>query len=260
MSHALLHGLRHAVVHEVKHNGASLYGSGDGPSRTILAPVNALGFTALGLTAPNYLHLCQEVSGNLADTIGSVPLAFASTPLYNASLSGWARRFVGITSTTLQKFSAAIATGPDPGTQSVTWLVYLALTVTPGGNRNVVVLSNNAAGLRIDHTILNKLQLICNGVTATSVVTYGTGVMPCLITFDRTAGTVALCTDKERLVGTYSAGVVDGEKGFGAVTTNGDAGARYGWNAIWTGAAAEAFSTAGASRSLLQTLGWSPLF
>lgn len=260
MSHTVIHGVKHGAIHGPKHGGASLYGTGDGPSARILTPASGSEFTALGLTSPNYLHLCQELSGNLADSIGAVPLVVASTPSFRLSLSGWKRKFVGITTTTLQKFSAAIATGPNPGTQSVTWLTFLALTITPGGNRSVIVLSNGATGIKVEHTGLNKLILTVNGVAITGTVVYGTGVIPCLITFDRTAGTVALCTDQERLVGTYSAGVLDGEKGFGAVVGNGDAGARYGWNAIWTGANAEAFSTVSASRSLLQTLGWSVLW
>jgi hypothetical protein len=70
----------------------------DGPLGVYI-PASGADFTALGLPTPDFLWLCQESSGNLLPTIGdsSVQLAPSGSPLYQQSVSGWTRKFVGTT-------------------------------------------------------------------------------------------------------------------------------------------------------------------
>ena len=57
----------------------------------IYVPSSAAQFTALGLPTPAHLHLCQEASGSLADTLGSMTLAANAAPAYQQTTSGWSR-------------------------------------------------------------------------------------------------------------------------------------------------------------------------
>lgn len=212
---------------------------------------------ALASGNPSGLWLCQEASGNLADSIGANPLVVAGSPTYANSNTGWTRKSVNITATTVQAFT--LGTGPfDASATSVAWLWYGCITAT-GGGRSVLAPSGNATQLSILHLASDKLQIKCGANSATSVQSYTTStIFPMLLVYDRTHSTCTLFTDKEALSCTFAA-VVDGSKGLGAAgTLTGDSAARTTYLAAFSGAAAEL--TTNNARSLLTTLNWSPLF
>lgn len=206
---------------------------------------------------PTGLWLCQETSGNLADSIGANPLVVAGTPTFRQANTGWTRLSVSITATTVQAFS--LAAGPfDPSAHSVMWMWYGCLTATPGGSRTVLTVSNGATGINVFHLVSNKLQIFCGANSATTVQTYTTTTnFPMAIVYNRTASTCTLYTDKEALTVTF-ASAVDGNKGLGAVSGSGDPSARTSYLTALIDGAAELTTTN--VRNLYSKLGWSPLF
>jgi hypothetical protein len=214
--------------------------------------------SAAGLAGGNPAdhYNCQDASGNLTDAIGAVPLVVGGSPLYQQAVTGWTRKAVAITATTVQAFSVALGVGPDASATSVAWLVYVVTSTTPGGNRNVVYATGSVTAVGIDHIVSgNKLMIRCGVNTTNSAAAYTLAtVYPVLLVYNRTASSVTMYTDQEALVGTFSV-VVDGVKGYGATQGNGDSSSKYLMGSVWSGAAAEQFTTAGA-RALLQTLGW----
>lgn len=206
---------------------------------------------------PSSLWLCQEPSGNLADSIGSVALTVGDSPLFGQTLAGWTRKFLAITATTVQAFTAALGAGPNPATESVAWLLYVATTTTPGGNRNVIYGSGSAAPVGVDHIVSgNKLMIRCGANTTNSVGAYTLATAyPLFLVYNRTASSVAVFTDQEALTGTFAA-VTDGTKGIGATQGSGDSSMKCGYITAFRGTAAEQFTTSG-SRKLLTTAGFS---
>lgn len=91
----------------------------------------------LAIANPSYLHLCQESSGNLADSIGSLTLTANASPLYQQTVSGWSRKAVGtaVAGGVAQRFSNP--SGPDVSTTSVALFCYVHF---PGADINVKVI------------------------------------------------------------------------------------------------------------------------
>ena len=217
--------------------------------------------TVAGLVGgnPSSLWLCQEAAGNLADSIGAVTLVAAGAPTYRNAQAGWTRLAMSITATTVQAFTFGAGTY-DPSTTSVAWLVYVSTPNTPGGSRNVVTGSSNATSLRIDHLGTNKLSAVADGNTASSLGNYNLAtVYPLLFVYDRTGSLCKMYTQTE-VISVAFAAVVDGNKGFGAVFSNGDAGSKYLYSCVFAGAAAEQLSSTANARALLNTLSWAPTF
>lgn len=231
----------------------------------IYCPANATEWTTTlsvaGLAGGNPLGLwnCQDASGNLADSIGSQALTVTGVFTYQAAAAGWTRKVITIAGGTNK--AIAPAGYADASATSVAWLAYLFMTVTPGGNRNVMVLSDSVAnGIRIDHVATAKLTGVDVANTGTTVSNYtGTALFPLLMVFDRTHSTCTFYTALEAKTITFNGTITDGTKGIGAVVATADASANFGYLAAFTGGAAEQLTTAGA-RSLFTTLGWGPLF
>lgn len=207
---------------------------------------------------PSSLWLCQEPSGSLADAIGANPLTPAGAPTYQNANAGWTRKSVNITATTVQAFTLGAGVY-DPSATSVAWFWDGCTTGTPGGQRNVLSLSNNVVNSRVDHTATNKYQVV-NGVnTANTAGSYtSSAIAPFGIVHNLTATTCTLYTLSEALTVAFLV-VVDGTKGFGAVQGSGDSSARYSYSHVFVGAAAEGMTTANV-RTMWQTRGWSPTF
>src|SRR6185312_9979983 len=78
-------------------------------------PQSAAEFSSLysgtSIANPSSLHLCQEASGNLADSIGSRPFV-GSGGTYRSAVTGWARKAVLLGQGTAEIFSL---TGPNSG-------------------------------------------------------------------------------------------------------------------------------------------------
>ncbi len=79
----------------------------DGPNGWYI-PETTAHFQALGLPVPDYLWLCQESTGNLANSIGaSQPFVAIGSPLYQQTVPGWTRKFVASTGTVNYGFRVA---------------------------------------------------------------------------------------------------------------------------------------------------------
>lgn len=100
--------------------------------------ISACGLTGTVAT-PDALYLCQEGSGNLADSIGSFTLTAAGTGLsYGSNTAGWDRRGVQ-TSDNLGGAWANTAAGlPDLSTGDLTFCSF-ALRVSSTAARSVIV-------------------------------------------------------------------------------------------------------------------------
>jgi len=214
-------------------------------------PATAADFTNRGIAAPASLWLCQESSGNLADSIGGVTLTANASPLYETVIPGRAQKAVTFNETALQRFMVAGGTY-NPNSTSVAALVWVRLRVATSAVRLFLVLGSTSGtplwvGLNVDGT----LRLNCADVLTTGTVDHRTGfLLPVLFKYNRSGATVQVITHLETITGTYAGTVTDGLKGLGANTgTPPDCDIpRLAW---WTGASAE-----GLSLATLNSLGW----
>lgn len=253
MAHKVLHGVHHGRLKGPTHGGLPLGISvtKDGPSG-VYTPLSAADFATLGIAAPTNLWLCQEASGNLADSIGSATLVANAAPAYQQTISGWTRKAVTLTEATAgQRFQCAGGVGPNAGTSSVAWLIYMSTPTTPASPRQLLDCEDTASPLKASINTLNKWNINCAGVTTAGTVNMNNAtVHPMLVVYDRTNTLVRVFTDSEQINGTYSAAVTDGAKGFGA-TSGSAATQNILWCAAWTGANAETIG-----KATLQTLAW----
>lgn len=240
----------------VRGSAAAVVADRDATSN-IYVPSTSAQWTALGLTAPNSLWLCQEASGNLADSIGALTLTATTTPTYQQTATGWTRVGVGLDDNTADRFVAGAAVGPDPTTTSTLWLYYTVLRVEAttariiGGATRSSSSTTNARLVLSPSAGTNRLSVNCNGVSATGSADHAVGTHAFAFRYDRTNSAVVGYSELEKITGTYAAGVVDGDKGIGGNTS---ADAVFVYAAMWSGAAAE--KSDAQIKSMLQTLGW----
>lgn len=216
----------------------------------VFTPSSAADFTALGLTAPSSLWLCQEASGNAADSIGAVTLTAGGTPLYSQAVAGWTRVGFGFNQTANQRFSVGAGTY-DPSASSQAILLYAKADTVSGTPRALATLGQvTGNNLYCAFTSAGLVRIVNFAVINNGAVDHRGAVHPYLFVYNRTAGTVRVYTDAEQINGTYNATVTDGNKGLCANGLTSFAGQTL-WAAQWSGAAAEALN-----KTTLQALGW----
>lgn len=220
-------------------------------------PSTSAQFTALGLAAPVSIHLCQESSGSLADSVGALTLSATASPSYQQTVSGWSRKAVGFTAGTAnQRFSAGAGTGPSITTTSVAWLVYAAVIGAQGGNRDMF--GPNITGTttcKVQTTTTPRVRTNVNATANTGASDpSATGLQPLLFVFDKTNSRAMLYTGQEKITGTYSALAAESAaKGLGS--SGGTAfGGLIAYSAVWSGASAEISDAT--AKAWLQALGW----
>lgn len=219
-----------------------------------------IAYNALSVAVPNSLWLCQEASGNLADSIGSLTLTAFATPLYQQSVSGWTRKGVGFTDTTVnQRFTAASGTGPDPGATSVTFLWLMSVTATPASTRTQAMISDTGTTqftLRVLTTPALRAVVFNVNANGTDDPT-NDGIQPMALKYDRVNSEAKVYTGVEKIAGTYNAGVLDGHKGIGGGNVAGvtPATGQCVYGCMWSGANA-AISDAN-MKALLVAMGFS---
>lgn len=215
----------------------------DGPLSWFV-PTSSSDFTALSITTPTHVWPCQEASGNLVDVIDSVNLVPNASPLFQQSVTGWARFAVGITDgTSGHRFGVGAGTGPNPASVSVAWLIYLDdCNTIPSVERNFLLAGGNCVLAFLPTTGRIRCR-IAGAAVADSVNNYCDGAPHAvLLVYNRTAGTSRIFTDLEQISPTFAAGATDGTKGFGATATSPLARCMYLWAA--QGATAESYSKA----------------
>ncbi len=208
-------------------------------------------------SAPSSLHLLQEASGNAADSIGSMSLSAASSPLYSQAVSGWTRVGVGFNEGTNQRF---VGTAGDASTTSCLALGYIAL----GAGVDATVRGVFAHGASVSDSGIAALLSTSNrlrlrgvaGLIDTAVgSSYGSTVFPFVYRTDHAASIRRLYTDDEKVSATYGAGSSATNYGLGALMSGTSANFTAIYLATWFGSAAEGWSDA-EIKTLLQALGW----
>lgn len=202
----------------------------------------------------------QDAAGNVVATVGT-DLTVAGVFEYLQAVAGWARPGLQFTNNTADAATHAGGVGVNPAVTSCLWLGYIDVTVTAAAARNLFSGGGAAGASEIAFrkaATTEVPQIKVMGITADGVndITAG-GVHPCVLRYNRTAGTADIFTEAEKRTGTYNAGVTDGVKGFGQNATV-SAGMIVLLGAVFAGADAE--WTDNQLRSVLQTLNWTVLW
>lgn len=225
----------------------------DGPG-SVLVPQSTADFIALGLRVPDHLWLCQESSGNLVPTIGSVQLAPNASPLYQQTVAGWSRRFVGTAvGTAGQRFFTADAALDLAAGESMAWIIYASLANSGAVTRRFLAAQGDQNGLRVSNT--NSVLTIHNNVMATLAGAYNdlAAVHPFVWRRDGAADASGATTDLESVAGTHSElAQVGVQRCIGAPGAQMPPDLRVCWSALYMRANAQGIDWA----AYLNTLGW----
>lgn len=204
---------------------------------------------------PSALWLCQEASGNLADSIGSFTLTAASTPTYQTAVAGWTRKGINLTNGSSDGFSSASASLPDLGVASQLVLAYFRVPgAAPAATRSFITIGGSGTRASLNVTTTPRLDARSVGNTATGAANpLDGGVHAMFVRVNRTAMEVDAGTEAEKLSPTASVsmdnmGILFGNAGFLA------ADSELLYAASFHGAAAELSDAQ--IRTLLQTLNW----
>lgn len=235
-----------------------IYGPGSGLPSGVLPPNPALApydgpqywyvpavagdWAAIGVPAPTAWWAFTEGAGSIVDQSGGgLALAPVGTVGYSGSVASWSRVGCTVTQGAGNGFGRLVAEAPNPATTSQLWLGYVDLTSGAGAAREIIC-GSDAAGAteltaRTSAGDLAQVKCLATATTGTNNLHSGMVRLVCL-KYDRTNGTVATYTDAEKVVGTYGAGVLDGNKGFRAGVQPAP-GMTIMYGALWTGADAE---------------------
>lgn len=213
----------------------------DGPDGWYV-PETAEHFTALGLAPPDYLWLCQEASGNLSSAIGSLTLtANATNHLYEQTVTGWTRKFVGLDgATNAQSWRTTDAALDLAAGESFAVLAYVSVTV-PGNNRTLFAAqgANNLAGIT---ATTGTPRGTFNNVAATGAQALGpiTTVNQIVWYRNGTTNVSEIVTNLETVAGTHSENALTAQvRSIGPNGATAPPAARFGLFGIWKGANAE---------------------
>jgi hypothetical protein len=158
------------------------------------------------------------------------------------------------------RFAAAAGVGPNPNTTSQLWVWYMSHSSIIGANRGAFGISNGAAGttdfLCRTNSAGPKSNLQVNGVLVATVNNQNLGVVqPQACIYDRTGSRAIYYNGQEKLVGTFAAGVIDGNKGLGdLVTATNSMSGQIAYGFMFSGAPGE-MSDANL-KAMLQALGF----
>lgn len=215
--------------------------------------------TFFGLTAvtPDSVWLCQEASGNLADSMAAALTMIAiGTPLYSQTASGWTRIGVGADDNTSDSFGSIL--GPNITTTSMTWMWYWAIGTEPTASRAIGGATQNGAGTG-DRAIFspsagnNRGGKQCVATTTNGTGDHSAGSHVLVSQYDRTNTVTRFASDVETFTGTYSGSVTNASHGLWAATST-PGNCQNVYMCMWSGAGAELSSAN--IKALLQALGW----
>lgn len=230
-------------------------------SSSVYVPANGSEWTTLMNVAgvatgnPSTTYLCQEASGNLADSIGTFTLAASGTGLlYQQTISGWTRKAVGTTTAGTGVFANADAGLPNIATNSILLMMYVQPT-TIATRRDIIGFGAAATKCVAQNEVTTGFaRALCNSnIGGPGAVNMGGSVHPWVLQANRTASTCTLYTDVEKITPAFSAAIAGQSITVGTFIA-GCATARYLYGACWFNSAAE--MTSGQVKAVLQTLGW----
>lgn len=158
---------------------------------------------------PSALWLCQEASGNLADTIGAFTLtAGGAAATYQQAITGYTRKGIALADGATSAFTSSSLSLPSLLTQSQLVLAVIRLPVAiPGTGRAFV--SVGSTGTRLSAQVLAttgkyRAQSAANAADGAASICDGT-VHPVVIRHNRTASEADGYTDVEKLQPTFGA-------------------------------------------------------
>lgn len=196
----------------------------------------AIGTTNYPNVTPSALYLCQEASGNLADSIGSATLTLAGTGhLFQQAVSGWSRLAIQCVNGTAGQKWITTTTAPNPSTTSTNWLSIISFpAASPAAARCLMA---SQAGLDMRFSTGGKVTIINSASTNGTSDPRG-AVHVVEMKHDITNSAFVGYTDQEKIVGTYGATASNTTFAIGGQQTTAS-GSAYLYVAIFSGAAAE---------------------
>lgn len=246
-------------------SGSAIAGVTRDASSGIYCPASAGEWTLLMAAAglatgnPSALYLCQEASGNLADSIGTFTLTASGTGLsYQQTVGGWARKAINTTEAATGAFINTDAGLPDISTTSALILGYIKPTTT-GTTRALLGMGAAATPIAVERLLTSGFPRLRCGATLVSGVGGDptTQVRPWTAQINRTA-TLATVTDELEKVTTATLSTATGKQATLGNLFVTDSTCSYLYAAIFFGAAAELSSAQ--LKTLLTTLGFAPAF
>ena len=251
----LVRGLTTGEQSTLNPTGQTITVGRDGPGSAYV-PVSAGDWAQLSLPTPMVQWGCQESSGNLSSSIGASTTltAAGANMVYQQSVTGWNRRFVGFSAETANaRWSTTSALLDAAAGQSVAWLIYASSQMASSAQRLILTVS-----VAVQNTIrvsTTGWQHVHNSTAANANATpVALDNVRALIWYRNAAtDTSGLLTPTENHLGThdesaFTAGTIKGIGTSGSTT----AICRVGLLAVWQGADAETIARA----STLTSLGW----
>lgn len=228
----------------------------DGPG--VYVPASSSDWTALELPTPLAQWNCGDASGDAAPAIGSDALVAAGTGLlYQQSVGGWTRKFLGTTGASGQRWHSPAATFSIALNQAWAWLAYASFTAS--GSILLITMGSTNWGCALGGTGLLRSAFdgsFLNDTTGPVHTGIGT-VHPFLVYRKSNSATaMGILTDIRNFAPAVSSAqdaITNVGSGFGPPSGNSLA-ARCGLLAFWKGADADTIST----RAALVSLGWAP--
>lgn len=216
MAHGSRHGSWHGVIHGAKHNSSIFSGMTlDGPG-LYMTPQSLSEWQSIDYV-PGFYFRAQDAAGDLVDDVQGVQELVASgTPEYEIDLTGWTSKFIRLTETATEGFSAPAAIDGgllfNTSTQSVTLTFLFKLTALPAALRVVASMSGGDGYASINGSGILQLR---NSAPATGSYNYDDGEVHFLrIGYDRRNQLYKAWTDKEVLTRTWEL-LPDSTKGIG---------------------------------------------
>jgi len=198
---------------------------------------------SLGLTSqqsPGHLHLCQEPSGNLADSIGTYTLAPNAAPAYGQTIAGWTRKavaFDGVTAS--QRFMTA--SGPNASVDSILMFAYVRLGAANATIQQIMgcgIVSDVSVGFSLNTVGRIRYRESAN-ITDTAIGNdYQNRVTPIIMIVDHGGARARLYTDREKLSPGYGLPSASTQWFLGAAAGAG-AAASFLYAGGWNGSDAE---------------------
>lgn len=203
-------GLRIGLRSGLNPGGASLAGVTKDATSNIYTPANATEWAAVmsvaGISSggPSLLWLCQEASGNLADSIG----AFTGTltggpPSFQQAIAGWSRKGITGADAGTTVFANTAAGLPDPATTSNLILTYSIVTAAGAASRVMADMGTALATSQV-LTVTPIIRLDSGSVFDGTNNPTG-AVRPYWFQYNVTANASAIYTDQEKITGSKRA-------------------------------------------------------
>jgi hypothetical protein len=224
--------------------GINNYGDGWNVDNGVALPLNAaqwdlfIARNSLSVARPTNLWLCQETSGNLADSIGSATLTASASPLYQQTMPGYTRKAVGFNETTNQRFGNA--SFANSASVSLTLLIIYRPTAIPAANAGICTYGTSNIQRGITHLTTDRVRDRNSGsISDFTAAMSGNGYLG--MTQNVTASSAATYNQAQRLAPTYAADA--GTRLDLGATTGTSAPMLVPYMAAWSGAAGEISTT-----------------